>query len=174
MVYEVSRTLLLGGSERVVTVRDAEASEIAALATIWFDGWRDAHEKLVPEELARQRTLKSFEERLMAALDRVRVAGPVDAPIGFCLTKGSELNQLYVCSQARGTGVAVALILDAERRLSTEGVAKAWLACAIGNERAARFYEKRGWIRTGTVIEQLEVESGSFPLEVWRYEKPLK
>jgi GNAT superfamily N-acetyltransferase len=157
-----------------MTVRDAAASEINPLAKIWFDGWRDAHAQLVPEELARLRTLKSFQERLMAALDRVRVAGPADAPIGFCLTKGSELNQLYVSSQVRGTGVAAALILDAERRLSTDGVPKAWLACAIGNERAARFYEKRGWIRAGTVIEQLEAGSGTFPLEVWRYEKLLK
>jgi len=157
-----------------MTVRDAEASEIHQLAKIWFDGWRDAHARLLPEELAWLRTLESFAQRLMAALDRVRVAGPADAPIGFCLTKGSEVNQLYVCSQARGSGVAAALILDAERRLSAEGVPKAWLACAIGNERAARFYEKRGWIRTGTVIEQLEAGSGTFPLEVWRYEKPLR
>jgi GNAT superfamily N-acetyltransferase len=157
-----------------MTVRGAEASEINQLAKIWFDGWRDAHAQLVPEELARLRTLKSFQERLTAALDRVRVAGPVDAPIGFCITKGSELNQLYVSAEARGSGAAVALILDAERRLSTNSVPKAWLACAIGNEHAARFYEKRGWIRTGTVVEQLEVAGGTFPLEVWRYEKLLR
>jgi len=51
---------------------DAEASDIHQLAKLWFDGWQDAHGQLVPEELARLRTLKSFQERLMAALDRVR------------------------------------------------------------------------------------------------------
>ncbi len=157
-----------------MTVRDANASEISQLAKIWFDGWQDAHAKLLPEELARLRTLESFHERLAVSLNRARVVGPVDAPIGFCITKGSELHQLYVSSQARGSGLASALILDAERRLGNDGVPKAWLACAIGNERAARFYEKRAWTRTGTVIEHLEVGSGTFPLEVWRYEKWLK
>jgi len=93
--------------------------------------------------------------------------------MGFCITKGSELYQLYVCSDARGAGIASALIRDAETRLSKQGVRTAWLACAIGNERAARFYEKQGWRRTGSVVEHLDVEGGTFPLEVWRYEKAL-
>jgi len=38
----------------------------------------------------------------------------------------------------------------------------AWLACAIGNERAARFYEKCGWHRTGVVTSRLDAPSGNF------------
>ena len=53
------------------------------------------------------------------------------------------------------------------------GVRVAWLSCAIGNERAARFYEKRGWRRVGTVVEGLTLATGPFELEVWRYEKSL-
>ena len=90
------------------------------------------------------------------------------------MLKGDELYQLYVSSQARGSGVAVALIFDAECRLRERGVHTAWLACAIGNDRAAKFYEKRGWLRTGTVTEQLEIPGGTFALEVWRYEKSLR
>jgi len=157
-----------------MTVRNAKVSEIERLAKIWFDGWQDAHSQLLPKELALQRTLESFRGRIVSALDRVRVLGPTEEPLGFCMTKGSELYQLYVSSEARGSGLAAALILDAETRLAVDGVPKAWLTCAIGNERAARFYEKRGWIRTGSVIENLEVESGTFPLLVWRYEKLLK
>jgi hypothetical protein len=48
------------------------------------------------------------------------------------------------------------------------------LACAIGNEQAARFYEKCGWHRAGTMINNLDTTEGVFPLEVWRYEKRLK
>jgi ribosomal protein S18 acetylase RimI-like enzyme len=156
-----------------MAVRHANASEIDRLAKIWFDGWHETHAHLVPVALARLRTLESFQDRLAAALDRVRVAGPADAPVGFCMAKGSELHQLYVSPEARGSELATALILDAEARLGEAGVRKAWLACAIGNERAARFYEKRGWIRSGTVVEHLEAGSGTFPLEVWRYEKSL-
>jgi GNAT superfamily N-acetyltransferase len=157
-----------------MTVRDAKPSEIDALAKIWFDGWQDAHAHLLPEALARLRTLDSFRERLGAALDRVRVVGPTDVPLSFFMTKGSELYQLYVSPEARGAGLAAVLILDAEARLRKDGAAQAWLACAIGNERAARFYEKCGWTRAGTVVEHLDIDGGTFPLAVWRYEKGLK
>jgi len=65
------------------------------------------------------------------------------------------------------------LIADAEARLAARGVETAWLACAIGNERAAKFYEKRGWRRAGTMVNHAETSAGPFPLEVWRYEKSL-
>ena len=63
---------------------------------------------------------------------------------------------------------------DAEARLIRSGVETAWLACAIGNERAARFYEKSGWRRVGTMINDCETATGTFPLNVWRYEKSLR
>ena len=70
--------------------------------------------------------------------------------------------------------MAAVLIADAEAHLREAGVDTAWLACAVGNERAARFYEKCGWLRTGTVTEDVVVPGGTFPLEVWRYEKSLR
>jgi ribosomal protein S18 acetylase RimI-like enzyme len=154
-------------------VRSAEQSEIGALTHLWYDGWQDAHANILPAELARLRTRESFEKRLETALADVRAIGPVGEPLGFCMLKGDELYQLYVSAQARGTGVAKMLVADAEARLSKNGVRTAWLACAIGNERAARFYEKCGWRRAGAVVIQLETSNGPFPLEVWRYEKLL-
>jgi hypothetical protein len=109
-------------------VRPAEAAEIDRLAQIWYDGWQDAHARIVPAELARIRTLESFKDRLRP---------------------------------------------DAEARLARAGVELAWLACAIGNERAARFYEKSGWRRAGTVVYQADAAAG-VALEVWRYEKALR
>lgn len=154
-------------------IRPARASEVADLARIWYDGWREAHETLVPPQLARLRTPESFRERLAAHLGDVRVAMRSDTPVGFCLLQGDELNQLYVARDARGTGAAAALVADAETRLREAGVERAWLACAIGNDRAARFYEKCGWRRTGVVVYHAEVADGTMPLEVWRYEKRL-
>ena len=156
-----------------MNVRPAEPSEIGALARLWYDGWQDAHAAIVPAALARARTLENFAERLEAALGEVRVVGPVGAPLGFCMLNGTELYQLFVAAEARGAGVAAVLIADAERRLSRRGVETAWLTCAIGNERAARFYEKSGWRRAGTVVSHLETVNGPFDLEVWRYEKRL-
>lgn len=155
-------------------VRDAEETEIESLARLWYDGWQDAHAAIVPPGLIRLRTLESFAERLRDGLPSVRVVDVAGEPAGFSMTKGDELYQLFVSAEARGTGVAAALIEDAETRLADAGVEVAWLACAIGNERAARFYEKRGWQRAGIMINELETAEGIFPLEVWRYEKRLR
>jgi len=155
-------------------VREAEESEIDELATVWYQAWRDGHESVVPTELTRRRTRERFRDRLKAALAKVRVVGPVGAPVGFSMLKGNELNQLFVSARARGSGVAADLIADAEARLAASGVETAWLTCAIGNNRAARFYEKCGWHRSGTVVEELDTPEGIMRLKARRYEKHLR
>ena len=156
-----------------MSVRPAEGAELDHLARVWYDGWQDAHARIMPAELARMRTLQSFRERLEAALPDVRVVGPFPTPVGFCIVKGDELYQLYVSGEARGSGAAATLTADAEDRLAARGVETAWLACAIGNDRAARFYEKCGWRRVGTVAYQPDAADGA-ALDVWRYEKRMR
>lgn len=153
--------------------RAAEAADLDLLTIIWYSGWQDAHAQILPPELARHRTVESFRERLLTALADVRVAGPQGQPLGFCLTKADELYQLYVSKEARGSGLAGVLLADAEARLSSRGISTAWLACAIGNTRAEKFYEKQGWQRVGSMTNLLPTPDGIFPLEVWRYEKAL-
>lgn len=155
-------------------VRPATADELDQLAKIWFDGWQESHAHLAPPALLRFRTQSSFRDRLEAALPDIRVVGAAGAPLGFCIVKDDELYQLFVAAEARGTGVAIALIDDGEARLAARGVGTAWLACAIGNARAARFYEKRGWRLAGTIVNLAETFEGTFPIEVWRYEKDLR
>jgi len=156
-----------------MNARTAEATELDQLASIWHDGWQDAHARILPAELARHRTWESFRDRLQTSLADLRVVGPRGQPLGFCIIKGDELYQLYVAAGARGAGVAASLLADAEERLAALGVKTAWLACAIGNERAAKFYGKSGWHRVGDMTIQLPTRDGLFPLEVWRYEKNL-
>jgi ribosomal protein S18 acetylase RimI-like enzyme len=175
-VPEHHRTGLFTGSleDDSMDVRDAEDTEVDELARVWYDGWHESHAAIVPAELTRLRTLESFRQRLQQDLLNVRVVGPPGQPVGFCTVKGAELYQLFVSKSSRGTGLAAALIADAETRLAAGGVETAWLACAIGNERAARFYEKCGWHRVGTMANRLDTSIGQFPLDVWRYEKSLR
>lgn len=156
-----------------LAVRPAQSRELETLARLWWQGWRDAHLPIVPETLAALRTLESFTARMAAALPQVRVLGPVGAPLGLHLVKNDELNQFYLAAEARGTGAGAVLMADAETHLADAGVRTAWLACAIGNDRAARFYEKSGWTRARAEIVPTETSAGPFPLEVWRYEKVL-
>jgi len=154
-------------------VRAATREDLDRLADIWHEGWHDGHAGIVPAALTIQRTRESFRDRLEAALPDIRVAGVPGSPVGFAIVKDGELYQLYVASASRGSGVAALLIDDAEARLAAAGVETAWLACAIGNERAARFYRKRGWRLVGTIDYEAETASGRFPLQVWRFEKRL-
>ena len=156
-----------------MTIRDAVEAELDHVARLWYEGWRDAHATLLPEALARYRTLESFRHRLDIKAQHLRVAGPVGKPTGMCIVKNDELNQLYVAADARGKGLAGMLLSDGEARLRRDGTRTAWLACAIGNARAARFYEKNGWRLVGEEFILLDTPDGPFRLEVWRYDKAL-
>jgi ribosomal protein S18 acetylase RimI-like enzyme len=163
-----------GDAERAAEVRDADDIEIELLARLWHDGWQDAHARILPAELARHRTLESFRKRLIDNLAHTRVSGPLGRPAGFCMLKQDELYQLYVSAEARGSGIAGTLIADAEKRLAVSGITTAWLACAIGNDRAMRFYTKHGWMCAGPMTNELETPDGVFLLKVWRFEKSLR
>jgi ribosomal protein S18 acetylase RimI-like enzyme len=167
----MSRTAEIGCD--TMDLRNAEEEEIEQLAKLWYDGWQDAHARILPAELARHRTLESFKQRLQLALPNVRVAGAVGQPLGLSIIKDDELYQFYISANERGSGLAAELLADAEARLIANGVETAWLACAIGNERAARFYEKNGWRRVGNMTNHLDMPDGLFLLDVWRYEKEL-
>ena len=155
-------------------VRDAQAGEIDALARVWHDAWHEAHAKIVPRALTRVRTLQNFTMRLREALGRTRVAGAPERPDGFCIVKGDELDHLFIASHARGFGAAATLLADAEARLAAGGIELAWLACAIGNDRAARFYEKHGWRRAGVFVHHPQTPEGRLTMQAWRYEKRLR
>ena len=154
-------------------VRPATRADVNAMAALWHEGWHDTHARLMPAEYVGVRTLESFRERLLAALPDTRVVELQGEPAGFCILKADELYQLYVSSAARGTGVAAALLSEAEERLRARGVETGWLACAVGNDRAGRFYEKGGWRRVATVEYQPDAAPGLASMQVWRYEKHL-
>ena len=76
-------------------------------------------------------------------------------------------------AEARGTGLAAALLVDGEKRLAENGVTHAHLLCLPENTRAARFYEKHGWDTGGPTMETLFTEDGPFALPLLRFEKTL-
>lgn len=154
-------------------VRGATPGDLDALATLWCEGWRDAHADLLPEALIGLRTLERFRARLEAHARDLRVAVRHGAVAGFTLILGEELNQFYVARDARGSDVAAVLMADALTRFARAGVRQAWLACAIGNGRAARFYEKHDWRSVGVRTVDIVADEGVIPLDVWRYEIPI-
>ena len=154
-------------------LRPASASDIEPLARLWYHAWQDGHAAVAPPELLHLRTYENFRERVPALLPATTVFEEGGEIFGFCTIEADELNQLFVARPARGTGVAAKLLADGEKRLHESGVATAWLACAIGNDRAARFYTKRGWVNTGPALSLIDAPGKKIEIEIWRFERTL-
>lgn len=156
-----------------VTFRTMTKADLAAAAALWHEGWHDGHAAICPPALTRQRTEASFRDRLSRDVANARVALRADRVAGFHILKDNELYQFFVAPAERGSGLARLLMQDAETALRMADHDRAWLACTVGNARAARFYEKTGWTRMATERMEFETADGPFALDAWRYEKAL-
>jgi ribosomal protein S18 acetylase RimI-like enzyme len=65
-----------------------------------------------------------------------------------------EIYALYVDPGRYEAGVGRTLMAHARRRLKEQGFEAAVLWVLLGNERAARFYEREGWVPDGAVREE--------------------
>lgn len=154
-----------------VTLRPATAGDAEAVATIWHDGWRDAHLGYVPDALFAVRTQESFGVRAAERVGDTAVATVGGAVAGFVMVVGDEVEQVYVSTLHRGAGVADALLAEAERLVARGGHEKAWLAVVAGNARARRFYERNGWTDEGAFDYAAASADGPISVPCQRYVK---
>jgi GNAT superfamily N-acetyltransferase len=142
-------------------VRAAAPEDAPAVAEIWREGWRDGHLGLVPDALVAVRTDESFRTRAAERVADTTVAVVGGEVAGFLMIDGDEAEQVYVSARHRGTGIADALLAEAERQIREAGHAVAWLAVVEGNARARSFYERMGWRDEGAFDYSARVEDGS-------------
>jgi len=157
----------------VTELRPATADDAPAIARIWYYGWRDGHLGHVADELVALRTRESFDQRAAARVADTVVATVDGVVAGFIMVVGDEVEQVYVASEHRGTGLAAALLTEAERLVAVNGHDRAWLAVAPGNARARRFYERRGWVDEGLFDYPAATADGPMPVPCHRYVKRL-
>ncbi|MEU0094151.1 GNAT family N-acetyltransferase [Kribbella sp. NPDC006257] len=166
-----------------ITLRPAEATDVDAVAAIWYSGWYDGHLGNVPDELVAHRTKEHFLTGVPDRIPTITVA-VADPPLpdpagagsggevaGFVIVLGDQVDQVYVAAGHRGSGVAGVLIAEAERQVKANGHDEAWLAVATGNARARRFYERSGWTDAGAFDYPVGTESGTIPVPCHRYTK---
>jgi GNAT superfamily N-acetyltransferase len=156
-----------------VTLRQATANDASKIAEIWHLGWRDGHLGFVPPELVAARYQDSFRTRAAQRVNDTTVAVMDGEVAGFVMVVGDEVEQVYVAARHRGTGVADALMTEAERRIARAGHSTAWLAVVQGNARARRFYERRGWSDAGPFNYAAAAEDGPLSVPARRYVKHL-
>lgn len=150
-------------------IRPAVPGDAAAVAAIWEQGWRDGHLGHVPEALVRVRTHASFGERAPERIGDTRVAVVDGEVAGFVMVVDDEVEQVYVDRVHRGTSVAGDLLDHAAGLVAAAGHRRAWLAVAAGNERARRFYARRGWRDEGAFDYLAEGPDGPIPVPCRRF-----
>ena len=161
------------GHDRQVTFRCARPDDAAEIAGIWYRGWCDGHLGHVSEQLVAVRTPQSFGARAADRIGDTRVALVDGTVAGFVMVVDDEVEQVYVSAAHRGTGVADALLHEAERLVRANGYTRAWLAVVAGNARARRFYERCGWSDDGPFDYSAYSEEGPISVPSHRYVKEL-
>lgn len=156
------------------TLRPAVPIDAVQIADIWYEGWRDGHLGFVPDELRDIRTEKSFHRRALQRVGDTTVAAIRGQVAGFIMVVGNEVEQVYVARPYRGTGVADALLDEAERQITDGGRSFSWLAVVAGNTRARRFYERRGWSDAGPFDYLAEIDQGFISVPARRFVKVSK
>jgi ribosomal protein S18 acetylase RimI-like enzyme len=156
-----------------IKIRPATAEDAPAVATIWHAGWLDGHTGNVPQALVDVRTPESFGTRAAERVADTSVAVVGDEVAGFVMVVADEVEQVYVATTHRGSGIAGLLLTEAERLVAAGGHPRAWLAVAPGNGRARRFYERSGWIDEGLFDYSARVGDETLPVPCHRYTKEL-
>jgi putative acetyltransferase len=154
-------------------IRPAQPSDVPAVARIWHQGWHDGHAGHVPDGLVAARTLPAFRQRVAAAVGVTTVAEVDDEVAGFVMVVGDEVEQVFVARAHRGSGVAEVLLGEAERQVAAS-YDVAWLAVVVGNARARRFYERRGWVDEGDLRYEVTAAGETFISPCRRYTKRVR
>lgn len=156
------------------TVRPAVSGDVGELAPLaartFLDGWAE----VIGEDVARAYVAESLSAERLA----VEIADPsqfvvlaVDVEGGMlgyakldrrrtppeCVTAPAPalLQRLYVGRESRGAGVADALLSACEAEAARCGFRSLFLETDPRNERAWRFYERRGFVECGRVVYPL-------------------
>lgn len=175
-------------SDAMITVRSAEPRDARAMAEVHVASWRAAYHGLLPDELLRDLSVDAREREWAAGLAkpekarRIVVAEFDGCVVGFASygpnrdadgdpARMMELYTLYLREEAWGRGCGRALWLETLRRVRAEsGVIAITLWVLADNIRAARFYEKAGFLVDG-VIKDIALY-GVTRVET-RYRRPL-
>jgi len=155
-------------------IRRAVVDDAAAIARVHVRAWQHAYPGLVPQDyldaLDAEERARAWQHVLMSTAwphTGVFVATCPDASapgdgavVGFSAISPSrdddadpsavgEIQTVYVDPAAWGTGTGSRLVTRALDELRAAGFGAATLWTLSTNERARRFYERRGWVRDG-------------------------
>ncbi|QLK27394.1 GNAT family N-acetyltransferase [Natrinema zhouii] len=162
---------------------EADARAVARVNAL---AWREAYDDLLPDELLANRDPDPPDERVREFADRLRddrsgvfVATADGAVRGYCYVRWGEetksfvgeteagLKELYVEPDYWGNGLGTALLERGLERLPSH-VDRVRLETLEGNDVAHRFYDARGFERTGSAA--FEIGGELYPTAIYTLE----
>lgn len=167
-----------GGVRHALQIRAAAVDDAHGIAVVHVTSWQTAYRGLMPDDVLDGLSIEQREEGWRRILDdshatgRTIVADRDGAIVGWAsfgpgrdaeASGQGELWGLYARPDEFSTGVGHALISAAETALRQGGFTSAYLWVLDGNDRAATFYERLGWIEDGAV--KLDERQGMTLLE---------
>jgi ribosomal protein S18 acetylase RimI-like enzyme len=148
-------------------IRLAQIEDARAIAAVHINTWQYAYRGQIPDEfldgMSIERRTARWHEILSRSADlqeHVLVADVDGKIVGFCVVGRSrdedadetvgELYAIYIDAQTMNHGVGSALLKIGLAYLAEQGYARATLWVMESNQRARRFYERKGWVADGT------------------------
>ena len=136
-----------------IQVRQASVTDLVALVPL-FDGYRQFYGQPSDVALARTFLLERFEHNQSVIFIAVR---PNGTAVGFtqlypsfsstAAARTFILNDLFVATEARRSGVGAKLLEAASQFGRSVGAFRLTLSTAIDNETAQALYVSQGWVR---------------------------
>ncbi|HEV8284413.1 MAG TPA: GNAT family N-acetyltransferase [Chitinophagaceae bacterium] len=150
-----------------IKIIKADPSHVFAISSIGKQSFRDAFGYLFLDKATLQEYLEytyqpdKIEKSIQKQNNVFFLAFMENVPVGFAKVKKHSLNEqiesiaqmelqkIYVLSYYHGSGAGKALmkaVLELAQKIQPDFL---WLDTHISNEKAIRFYEKRGFKKTG-------------------------
>lgn len=134
-------------------LRALTAADLGALLRVQAEGAAEGLGHIFPQEQYPfpVQAVRSRWERELADpdMDCFVVLDAAGAVSGFVATQGNQFLHFGTALRTWGTGLAGQAHDEVLALLSAQGYDHAWLRVLEANERARRFYSRRGWVPTG-------------------------
>lgn len=145
-------------------IRDAIAADAYGIARVHVHSWQRAYRGLMPQDVLDRLSIDDRAERWVGILTKPEPSsrtlvlendGEILAWTSFGAARDDapaatgELWGVYAHPDSWSAGVGHSILAAVEDALRDAGHRSAYLWVLDGNERAARFYERHGWIEDG-------------------------
>ncbi len=167
----------------MLNTREAVSSDAPAIAAIHNSAWQAGYRGLLPDELLESLDVADRTAFWADVIGRHRdasvltvaelggeVCGFADLRPSVERAAAGTVGAVYVAPGRWREGIGTALMQAVERTARHKGFTALELHVLVGNDRAARFYERLGWVSNG--VHEAHSAAGH-PAEVVRYERAL-